>query len=137
MFAIDLPPPGADDLVPIDREVPLSRGRYLLDRQEQYRGRIVKFSLQLSATVDGRREVIAQIHTSHGTVQMRTFARGGREDVRVIQEIPMDAPGDFLDNAYLTAYEYLVSGATGLVEAWHGQRSASVDEDELGPISRG
>lgn len=111
----DLPPPS---LVPIDREVPLSRGRYLHDRQHQYRGRIAWFSLQLSATIGGRREAIARIDTSRGTVHMCTFARGGVEEIAVIERIPEDSASDFLDNAYLAAYDHLVSEADQLIKAW-------------------
>jgi hypothetical protein len=123
----DLPPPDAERLVPIDYEVPLSRGRYLHDRQHQYKGRIARFSLELSATIAGDREVIARIDTSNGTVQMHTFARGGVEQIEVIERIPADSPSDFLDNAYLAAYDYLVSGADQLIDTWEGGPSLSAD----------
>lgn len=123
----DLPPPDAGRLVPVDYEVPLSRGRYLLDRQHQHRGRIAGFTLELSATIAGEREVIARIATSDGTVRMHTFARGGVEQIEVIERIPADSPSDFLDNAYLAAYDYLVSGADQLIQAWEGGRSLSAD----------
>ncbi len=123
----DLPPPDPESLAPIDREVPLSRGRYLRDRQHQYRGRVASFSLQLSVTIDGRRQVVARIDTNHGTVHMHTFARGGVEEIETIESIPTDASGDFLDNAYLAAYDYLVSGANQLIKAWEGERPLSAD----------
>jgi hypothetical protein len=123
----DLPPPGAERLVPIDYEVPLSRGRYLRDRQHQHRGRIAGFSLELSATIAGERELIARIHTSHGSVQMNTFVRGGVEQIEAIERIPADSPSDFLDNAYLAAYDYLVSGAHQLIDTWEGGPSLSAD----------
>ena len=124
----DLPPPDPVHLVPIVHEIPLSRGRYLLDRQHQYRGRIASFSLQLSATMGGRREAIAHIDTSRGTVQMSTFMRGGVEEIAVIERIPADSPSDFLDNAYLAAYDYLVSGADQLIKAWKGERAFATDD---------
>ena len=128
----DLPPPDPTSLVPIDREVPLSRGRYLHDRQHQYRGRIAWFSLQLSATIGGRREAIARIDTSRGTVHMSTFMRGGVEEIAVIERIPEDSPSDFLDNAYLAAYDYLVTGADQLIKAWEGERP--LVRDDFGTI---
>jgi predicted ThiF/HesA family dinucleotide-utilizing enzyme len=128
----DLPPPDPVHLVPIVHEVPLSRGRYLLDRQHQYRGRIAWFSLQLSATIDGLPEVIARVDTSRGTVHMTTFAPGGVEETAVIERIPAESASDFLDNAYLAAYDHLVSGADQLIKAWEGARPPA--RDDLGTI---
>lgn len=117
-----LPPPEPGRFASIDREVPLSRGRYLRDRQHEHRGRLSGFSLQLAATIAGRREPIARIDTHDGTIRMHTFARGGVEEIETIETVPADAPADFLDTAYLAAYDYLVSGASRLIKAWEGER---------------
>jgi hypothetical protein len=111
----------------IEREVPLSRGRYLLERQQQDRGRIVSFNLQLSAVIGGQREVVARIDTDHGTVHMHRYAHGGVEEIEVIEQIPADSPSDFLENAYLAAYDYLVSGADQLIDAWDARRPLSAE----------
>ena len=116
------PPPMDQCAKPVDTDMDIGDGRIIHVVQVESSRRLVFFSLQLDAMIEGVRQSISRIDSKHGEIHQHFYRRGiydAKRPRELIAVIPVDNPSRFLDDAYVDAFDTLVDNAESLIEGWH------------------
>lgn len=102
----------------LDNDVAIGAGREIRYRVRECGGHTVFFSVQLTAVINGKREVISRIDTDHGAVHQHKMQRNDVEETVHFDTISVDGDPEFLDNAHVSAYLVLLRDADLLIQRW-------------------